>query len=191
LLIGSLDKEKTLEALTAGGVRYDVILGRNWLIGSERKKERTALLQAARNTAAPGGKLYLAEPQPGKSTTLRELLPPGVLGKEEERRFRDCEKEFLENLTADLAPESLKQIAGEAGWEKVHTESRSAGESRQLAESLLNTWLSPGRRGSYGTEMAALMGEENWEETSARIKAILTGRTVHWETAMIIISASV
>ena len=84
----------------------------------------------------------------------------------------------------------MKQLVDNAGWNNVRVDSCSVSENRLLAESLLDSWLSANRKGSYGAEIAALMGKEEWEETAIRLKAILAGRTVHWDTALLVISAS-
>jgi putative ATPase len=190
LLIGSLEDSKTLADISAGDMRFDVILGRNWLLQYESRETGARILETVLKLTAPGGGLLLAEPQPGEGTTPAGLLPSGVLGKEEEKNFRECEKEFFRNLAGGRGAAPIGKLLEDAGWRAVKTESRRVGEKRILSGSLLDTWLSPGRRGSYGTEMASLMGEENWAETSARIRAILAGRTVRWETALLIITAS-
>ncbi|RKX69094.1 MAG: hypothetical protein DRP60_17020, partial [Spirochaetes bacterium] len=150
----------------------------------------TALLKTTLDITAPGGKPLLAEPHPGEGTTLAGILPPGVLEKAEEKRFLDCENKLLKGFAADQSPEVISQIITDSGWKKTNVVSRKAGEKRLLAESLLDSWLSTRHKGSYGAEMAALMGKEEWEETALRLKAILAGRTVHWDTALLIISAS-
>jgi putative ATPase len=190
LLIGSLEANKTLADISAGNMQFDVILGRNWLLQYESRETGARILETGLKLTAPGGGLLLAEPQPGEGTTPAGLLPSGVLGKEEEKNFRECEKEFFRNLAGGRGAAPIGKLLEDAGWRAVKTESRRVGEKRILSGSLLDTWLSPGRRGSYGTEMASLMGEENWAETSARIRAILAGRTVRWETALLIITAS-
>ena len=190
LLIGSMDNEKTIRELASGEVRYDVVLGRNWLVQFDTPASRTALLKTTLDITAPGGKLLLAEPHPGEGTTLAGILPPGVLEKAEEKRFLDCENKLLKGFAADQSPEVISQIITDSGWKKTNVVSRKAGEKRLLAESLLDSWLSTRHKGSYGAEMAALMGKEEWEETALRLKAILAGRTVHWDTALLIISAS-
>ena len=189
-LKGGMNDEKIIRELTKDGMVYDIILGRNWLIQQESPELRTVLLKNALKTAAPGGKLLLAEPHPGEGSTLSEILPPGVLGKEEEQRFRDCEKELLESLSNPMSPEAVIQLLKDAGWNKTSAERRRAAEKRLLAESLLDSWLFSGKKGSYGTRMSALMGKKEWEDTAARLKAILTGRTLQWKTALIVISAT-
>ncbi len=190
LLIGSMDNEKTIIELSSGEVRYDVVLGRNWMVQGDTPESRIALLKSTLEITAPGGKLLLAEPHPGEGTTLAGILPPGVLEDTAEHRFIDCEKAFLENFFAEQTPEPVKQLVDNAGWNNVRVDSCSVSENRLLAESLLDSWLSANRKGSYGAEIAALMGKEEWEETAIRLKAILAGKTVHWDTALLVISAS-
>jgi len=160
------------------------------MVQGDTPESRIALLKNTLEISASGGKLLLAEPYPGEGTTLAGILPPGVLEDTAEHRFIDCEKAFLESFFAEQTPEPVEQLVDNAGWNNVRVDSCNVSENRLLAESLLDSWLSASRKGSYGAEMAALMGKAEWEETAVRIKAILAGRTVHWETALITISAS-
>ncbi len=191
LHVGSMESPDTIKILSAGDTRYDVILGRNWLARFETQAKRAALLKTALELTDNGGKLLLAEPHPGAGTTLADLLPSAVWDKADEQRFRDCEREVLKGFSSHQAPDPITRLVDKSGWKDVSVTSRKVGEKRLLAEALLNTWLSSERSGCYGAEMAAGMGDNEWEQTSARLKAILTGRTVHWETALLIITASV
>ena len=189
LIIGSLEFPDTVETLTAGDTRYDVILGRNWLTRSENPAVRSTLLGTSLGLTDPGGKLLLAEPHPGAGTTLAGLLPEGIWEKAAEKRFRDCERAVLEELSADQAPGPMTDIVVESDWKEVSVVNRLVGENRIMAEALLESWLSTDRQGGYGARMAAMIGNNEWNETAIRLKAILTGRTVHWETSLLIISA--
>ncbi len=190
LHIGSVDNKKTIREITAGEVRFDVVLGRNWLVQGATPESRIALLKSTLDITAPEGKLLLAEPHPEEGTTLAGILPPGILEKTVEHHFKDCEKTYLKDFFAEQTPESVKQNIKSSGWNNTRVESCRVSENRLLAEGLLDSWLSTNRKGSYGAEMAALMGKKEWEETAIRLKAILTGRTVHWDTALLVISAT-
>ena len=147
------------------------------------------MLETALELTETGGNLLLAEPHPGAGTTLTRLLPEEIWEKAAEMRFRDCETTVIENLSSDQAITPITAIAVESGWKNVSVESHLVEEKRMMAEALLDSWLSTERQGSYGAMMAALMGVDEWDDTAIRLKAILTGRTVTWETGLLIISA--
>ncbi len=148
------------------------------------------MLETSLGLTDTGGKILLAEPHPGAGTTLARLLPEGIWEKATEKRFRECEKTVLEVLSADLAPDPMADIVTESGWKEVSVKNRLVGENRLMAEALLESWLATDRQGGYGARMAALMGSDEWNETAIRLKAILTGRTVRWETGLLIITAN-
>ncbi len=191
LLVGSLDDQDAISNLSKGGIRYDMVLGRNWLARSLTPASRQSLLSAALELCDEGAKLLLAEPHPGAGTTLASLLPGNVWGDSAEKRFRDCEQKILSDLSADQTPGPTKKMLIKSGWKNVSVKKMTVDESRLLAEALLDTWLTTEIPGSYGQRMAALMGVEEWKQTSVRLKAILLGKKVRWETGLLIISASI
>lgn len=188
-LIGGLEKKETVKVLMADGTRYDIVLGRNWLARIGNDEIRLNLLKTALNMADDGAQLLLAEPHAGAGTTLAALIPEGVWDDSAERTFRDCETEVMKEMSAVLAPESLELLVAQSSWENVQVETSSLAENRLLADQLLNTWLAAVTPGTYGHRMSALMGAEEWNNVSLRIKAILSGKKVHWETGLIIIKA--
>jgi len=190
LLVGKLESTKTVNNLSENGVRYDIILARNWLAGCESPDSRISILKNAFELADSGGRLLIAEPHPGEGTTLVGLLPNGILDKSDEKRFRDCEKELIREFSTDQSPGTINRIITESGWQDVSVENRNIEEKRLLAEGLLDAWTSTEREGSYGNRMAALMGSSEWEQTATRLKAILSGKTIQWNTALLIVSAS-
>ncbi|MDT8298206.1 MAG: AAA family ATPase, partial [Spirochaetaceae bacterium] len=186
---GSLDQQETIAELAGGGVLYDAVLGRNWLVRGAGQIRRQKLLAAAFELTETGGLLLLAEPRPGSGTTLAEVVPAGVLPADLEKRFRDAEKKVIGDLSGHTDTESVLEAVENTGWSNGTVEYREARERRSLVETLLQNWLDSRREGSYGYLMSKAMGEELWRDVSIRIKALLVGRTVSWQSGLEIISA--
>ena len=120
---------------------------------------------------------------------MAEVVPAGVLPADLDKRFRDAENKVIEELSGHADSESVVEAVENAGWSNGTVEYREARERRSLVETLLQNWLDSRREGSYGDLMSEVMGEELWGDVSIRIKALLDGRTVSWQSGLEIITA--
>jgi hypothetical protein len=168
--------------------RFDVILGRNWLAGMDQENRETSL-KASLEVAEKGGLLLIAEPDPVSGTTMSDLLPAGVLDEETENLLKESERRLVKTLAEQRSPEVLSRLLMESGWSDINVEKRIVSEKRVLADSLLTAWFSTGKKGNYGTQMAEEMGMDTWNDTAAALKSLLTGRTVLWQTGLLLVTA--
>ena len=191
LIVGGLSGTaagQTIEALKSGGVGYDVILARNWLTRESSSEDRALLPAAGLNLAAPGCRLLLAESLPGAGSTLTSLVPAGSLEAAEDRAFKDAETDYVSELAGQIPPEALAEICERAGWQDVRREISSVSEHRILSDALLASWLDDSRKGSYASALAERMGATLWADLAPRLRALLGGRKVRWESGLVILT---
>ena len=191
LIVGRPEEDPVRAKLTEDGLRYDLILGRNWLSREQAPENRRRLLTTALELSSAEGRLLLAEPRPGTGTTPAALLPSGTLHADDEKAFREAETRVIEILAAGNSPEALSALASESGWSGIRVETTEVRENRILSESLLEAWMDSSREGSYAALMAREIGNTVWPDLALRIRSLLSGRKVSWETGLLILRASV
>ncbi len=188
-LIGSLTDKKTREELLIDEGRYDLILARNWLARVSGVPSRLALLQGATELCENKTRLILSEPRPGTGTTLGSLIPRGALEAADENAFIDAEKSVLSRLAEDMSSSTLITILEESKWNDVSVSEETAAEMRILTDSLLEAWFNRKTKGSYAAMMAEVLGDLIWDDAAIRLKSLLSGRKVRWETGLLLATA--
>ena len=188
LLVGAAEDPALRNRLAQDGTAYEWIMGRNAL--SKRGGEaRRTFLNAVNELSVPGGKILLAEPNPGCGTLIGNLIPDGLFTGRKLTRFQECETELARDMAGGNNARALQSIFEETDWTRVDIREEEIQESRILAEGLLNHWFSTETADGYGSRMAALMGAEDWSKTAAALKAALIGKTITWHSALLIIEA--
>ena len=185
---GALDDEPTVRELSGEDTRFDVVLGRNTLARAAAPEGRSAILSAALELAEPGGRLLLAEPLPGRGTTIADLIPGGAAGDHEED-FRKADADLRTRLSEGLDPEGMAALLNDAGWADPSAETMVLQEKRRLEAALLQRWFDSEREGSYGARMEELLGPKVWADLGAAFTALLAGKTVPWTVAMVVLQA--
>jgi len=192
LILGTIESAKA--ELSGNGRRFDVICSRNWLSAQglsnrDNPSRSRKLIIGAYELASPDGRLLMAEPLRGSGTSLSHLLTNIDWNRVIEKRFRESETQLISELAARGEPEALASVFADTDWVELSMETRTVREKRLLSASLLDSWFSVAKKGSYGYEMSRLMGNKEWMETAALLKSTLCDKLVNWETGFLIVSA--
>lgn len=192
LILGDIESAKA--ELIRNGRRFDMICARNWLsaqgLSIQYNPSRPhKLIAGAYELASSDGRLLMAEPHRGSGTSLSRLLTNIDWNRDIEKRFRETETQLVSKLTVRGEQEALVSFFSDTDWAELNIETQTVREKRLLSASLLDSWFSVAKKGSYGYEMSLLMGSEEWIETAALLKPTLCDKLVDWETEIFIISA--
>jgi len=192
LILGNIESARI--ELDKDGRRFDTICSRNWLSGQEFSVRdnpfRTRkLIAGACELANSDGRLLMAEPNRGSGTSLSSLLANVDWKGAIEKRFRESEIQLVSELAARGSPDTLTGIFSDTDWVELNIETQTAREKRLLSASLLDSWFSIAKKGSYGYEMSRLMGNKEWTKIAKLLKSTLCDKLVNWETGLLIISA--
>jgi len=190
LILGDIESART--ELTRDGRLFDIVCSRNLLSaqGQQDNPSRSrGLITGACELAAPGCRLLMVEPNRGSGTSLSHLLADTDWERPLEMIFRESEARLVSELSAKGNIEKLAGLFSDTDWVELDIESQTVREKRLLSASLLDSWLSVGKKGSYGYEMSRLMGDRKWIRIAALLKSTLLDKLVDWESGLFIISA--
>ncbi len=160
-----------------GGVRFDVVVGRNAL---STATDPAAVLARLPGIMTPGGAAVLAEPHPRLAQRLHKLLRAGGTGAaalEESllARLEQAEEAIYQGDAARFgkAPEELQAAALAAGFEEARVVIRSTTTTQRVSARAVEGWF---RAGSQTPSYADLIGPAFSEAELETIRRAFTTR---------------
>ncbi len=178
------------EVFGVSGLRFQRVLGRNWLQG---KEDPVGSLKLMRFWLAKEGTISLAETNPSLGQRLSGLIPTDAASEKLMREWREAESALYEdrdNPQLAWTPESLKKQIEEEGWHiKAWRLSRFITRTH-ISVRQLEAWFGQNGVGnrSYGQRLAADLGKEKVAEIHQLFHRHIAGKPHDWQSACLFLS---
>ncbi len=176
---------------TTPAPRFDVLLGRNVLLGCPDKAAAARLLA---DLLAPGGRLVLAETVPAHTQRLYRLidlkfLPPDLaaaLIAAEEAIYEDANDPMVNWDAGDLA--AALDAAGLETTTSLETETVAT----RLTSAQIDRWFGAGGDGrlSYAQRLAARLTPEQILQVESLFRRQLSEQVVEWASRVVYVAAT-
>ncbi|MDC7234182.1 MAG: AAA family ATPase [Spirochaetales bacterium] len=168
---------------------FETIMIRDWisrLSPEDRLKEWDVL----KGLLSPGGTLCLSEPLPAGGSRLSDFLPKGSRELEQWESITEAENRVYRETCPGLeTEEAALALIQEMGGDEGTAEIIGSKEDRVLSEDQLNNWFNAERKGSLGSRMKEILGEESSQIYKEYCLTELKDSRVSWESRRIILKA--
>ena len=186
----SFDRDLLREA--GNNVRFDAIIGRNFLV---QQKNRRECIERMLGLLTPGGKLVLAETLPYEGQRLSSLAPSWNLESVDKQTLADAETDLFSDtndplafLSAAIIEQELSAIPGILLSVTVLRET----VLRRMESEEIDFWFRMGAAGgrrSLGDRIRTLGGEGAADRLLVRMHANLDYKQIPWITATAMVAA--
>jgi len=185
-----------LEAATgehdAGGLRFDIVLGRGVLADL---LDPYGFFRALARWSAPGATIALAEPHQRQAQRLHALVDwQGA--KRLGTRVAEAEEAIYREASAPRLrwePEQAVEAARAAGLVEAGAVAHELETEQRLTAATVEGWFTPGEGAapSYADHLRMALSEDELAQVAARYRRQLADRSVRWRSVLVLVRAVV